>query len=133
MKKLSTTSELNSLRNSLIRIRNQNKPVITICGETSCQASGCSKIIKAIRHEMKKQNLENKVDIRVTGCHGFCEKGPIVVIYPSKIFYPNVKSDDVSRIISETVVKNNILDDLLYIDPETNKKIILEYCLEVMD
>jgi len=126
MNKLTNSEELDSFRLSLIKKRKPKKPVITICGGTGCQASGCNKIINVIKDEITKQNLENKIDIRITGCHGFCEKGPMIVIYPSKIFYPNVKSDDVSRIISETVVKNKILNDLLYIDPQTNEKIIYE-------
>ncbi|GAG31861.1 unnamed protein product, partial [marine sediment metagenome] len=60
------------------------------------------------------------------GCHGFCEKGPIIVIYPSKVCYPNVKAKDVSRIVSETVVKNKVIDELLYIAPSTGKKITYE-------
>jgi NADH-quinone oxidoreductase subunit F len=126
MKKLSNPKGLDSFRLSLINKRNPKKPVITICGGTGCQASGCNKIINVIKDEIKKQNLEEKVDVRITGCHGFCEKGPMIVIHPSKIFYPAVKSNDVSRIISDTVVKNQVLDDLLYVDPQTNKKIIYE-------
>ena len=126
MKKLSNPKELEILRETIQEGRDPKKPVITICGGTGCKASGCDNIIKAFKEEIKKQNLQKKIDVRTTGCHGFCEKGPIIVIYPSKICYPMVKSEDVPRIITETVVKNKIIDELLYVDPVSNKKITYE-------
>jgi len=126
MKKVSNPKELEKLRESIKKMRDTNKPVITICGGTGCQASGSEDIIKFFKNEIKKQKLQEKVDIRCTGCHGFCEKGPIAVIYPSKIFYPSVKSKDVSRIITETVLQNKIIEELLYVDPQSGKKITYE-------
>lgn len=126
MKKLANPQELETLRKVVIKKRKTSKKIITICGGTGCQASGCNDIIEKFRTEIKKEKLENKVDIRITGCHGFCEKGPIVVIYPSKIFYPSVKLENVTSILSETIVKNKVLDNLLYTDPKSGKKIIYE-------
>lgn len=126
MKKIATSNELDTLRSGLVKKQNPKKPVITICGGTGCQASGSNKIISVLKKEIKNQKIQDDVDLRITGCHGFCEMGPMIVIYPSKIFYPSVKIKDIQRIISETVVNNNILDDLLYVDPLTNEKIIYE-------
>ena len=60
--------------------------------------------------------------MKVTGCHGFCERGPLMVLYPQKIFYQRVSPDDVSEIIAETVVKGNIINRLLYVDPVSGEK-----------
>jgi NADH-quinone oxidoreductase subunit F len=77
--------------------------------------------------ECKRQGVENKVNIRTTGCHGFCERGPLLVIKPKNIFYQRVNAEDVSEVISETIVKGNIIDRLLYTDPNTGKKITYEH------
>ena len=126
MKKLENTEELEKLAKTIQEGRDPNKPIITICGGTGCKASGCDDIISTFNNEIEKQNLGEKVDIRITGCHGFCEKGPLVVIYPKKICYPRVKDKDVSRIVSETVLMGRVIEELLYIDPISGEKITYE-------
>ncbi len=64
--------------------------------------------------------------VRTTGCHGFCERGPIVVIQPEGIFYQRVQLKDIDEVIAETVINKKILDRLLYVDPKTEEKIIHE-------
>jgi len=83
-------------------------------------------VLEALQAEIKAQATENRVNLRMTGCHGFCERGPLVVIQPKGIFYHGVKVEDVSQIISETVVKGEIIDSLLYVDPGTGQKIAYE-------
>ncbi|MFC1952241.1 NADH-ubiquinone oxidoreductase-F iron-sulfur binding region domain-containing protein [Chloroflexota bacterium] len=126
MNKLRSPEELEALRKSIIKSRKSNKPCITICGGTGCHALGSEGVSAAFTKEIKRQGLENKVDIKVTGCHGFCERGPLVVIKPENIFYQQVNIEDVPEIISETIIKNNTIDRLLYVDPNTGKKIIYE-------
>jgi len=126
MNKLQSPGELEQLKKTIKEGRDPNKPIITICGGTGCKASGCDDIIDTFRDEIEKQKLEEKVDVRITGCHGFCEKGPLVVIYPKKICYPRVKGKDVSRIVSETVLKDQVIEELLYVDPISGEKITYE-------
>ena len=126
MVKITNPEELHEMRNRIQKERDPNKTVITICGGTGCHASGASGIIETFEDEIKEQGLEGDVEIRITGCHGFCEKGPIVVVYPDKVFYPNVKTVDISRILSETVAKNEIIEDMLYVDPASGEKITYE-------
>ena len=126
MNKLSSPDELEKLRKSIIKRRDPNKPCVTICGGTGCLALRGERVITAFNQEIKRQRLETKVDVRVTGCPGFCERGPLVVIKPQNIFYQRVGEEDVPEIISETVLKGNIIDRLLYPDPNTGKKIIYE-------
>ncbi|UCC90611.1 MAG: NADH-quinone oxidoreductase subunit NuoF [Dehalococcoidia bacterium] len=127
MNRISSPDELERIRKSIIKQRDPNKPCITICSGTGCHAYGCERVAAAFQQEVKQQGVEAKVDVKATGCHGFCERGTLVVIKPQNIFYQRVKVEDVPEIVSETVVKSNIIDRLLYTDPNTGKKIIHEH------
>jgi len=89
-------------------------------------ALGSGDVINTFKQEMQENGLDSKVDLRVTGCRGFCERGPHVVTHPEGILYQRVKQEDVAEIVSETLLKGNIVDRLLYVDPETGKKIVHE-------
>ncbi|MFX0069423.1 MAG: NAD(P)H-dependent oxidoreductase subunit E, partial [Candidatus Hodarchaeota archaeon] len=117
---------LKELKNSILQERDPRKPYITICGGTGCHGYACEKVIAAVENEIERQNLKDIVNMRVTGCHGFCERGPIVVIYPKKVFYQRVTVDDVAEIISQTITNGNIIERLLYVDPNTGVKFIHE-------
>ncbi len=117
---------LDNLRTRIKNERSSNIPCITICNGTGCHAFGSEKVIQAFSDEIKKRNLTGKVAIRKTGCHGFCEQGPIIVIHPEGIFYPKVKIEDVQEIVSDTILKKKLINRLLYIDPNTGEKIIYE-------
>ena len=120
------TTELNKLREEISESRKKRKTCITICGGTGCHAYGCLKVAQAFRDEIEKQDLQDLVDVRTTGCHGFCERGPIVVIQPKGIFYQRVKLEDIKEVIAETIIGKKIVDRLLYIEPKTKEKIICE-------
>jgi NADH-quinone oxidoreductase subunit F len=125
--RLSSPQGLEELRTSIIKSRDAQKPCITVCGGTGCHSFGSEGVTEAFEKEIKRQKLGDKIDIKVTGCHGFCEKGPVVVIKPKNIFYQQVKAEDIPEIVSETIVKGNIVDRLLYTDPATGKKITYEH------
>lgn len=112
--------ELESLRREIIAGRDTNKPRITVCGGTGCHASGCVDVADAFKSALKSNGSEDSVDLIVTGCHGFCERGPIVLVHPGEIFYQKVTPQDVDEIITETVEKGKLIDRLLYRDPVTN-------------
>jgi NADH-quinone oxidoreductase subunit F len=127
MKKLRSAKELSSFRDRLEKARDPKKPCIVICAGTGCLAYGTQKLIDNFKAEIKKQNLEGAVDVRTSGCHGFCERGPLVVIRPKMIFYQRVKLDDAAEIIAKTVLKDEIIDRLVYRDPITKEKILYEH------
>ena len=127
MTKLKSTSELEKLRKKIISEKDPKKRCIAVCSGTGCLASGSKHLSEVFQDELKKHKLSGKIDIRKTGCHGFCEKGPIVLIYPDEICYLKVKATDVSDIISQTINEGKIVDRLLYTDPNTGKKIAKEY------
>ena len=100
------------------------KKFVTICAGTGCRAYGSLKVKEALEAEIKKTEYE--VDVLATGCLGFCEKGPMVVIHPDKYFYQSVKVEDVPEIVSKTVGKGEVISRLLYRHPETQKTLFRE-------
>jgi len=126
MPQIKSLAELEELREAILTKRDSNKPCITVCSGTGCHAYTSEKVADAFKEEIEKRGLEGEVDIRRTGCHGFCAKGPLVVIYPEEICYLQVKPEDISDIISQTIVEKKIVDRLLYTDPNTGEKIVRE-------
>jgi len=108
-KRLGNTAELENLRQSILSERDPNRTCISICAGTGCRASGAEAVIDAFLDEIERRELQVNVALRETGCPGFCERGPLVVILPKKIFYQRVKPEDVPEIISETVLQGNIV------------------------
>jgi len=127
MMKLKSAQELAKLQERLRKGRDPKKPCIVICGGTGCLAYGTQKLIDNFKAEIGKRKLEGTIDVRTSGCHGFCERGPLVVIQPKGIFYQRVKLDDAAEIIEKTVLKDEIIDRLVYRDPVTKEKILYEH------
>ena len=126
MSQINSPAELEDFRKGILSKRDPNKPCITLCSGSACHATGSGEVAKSLEEELEKQGLSAEVDIRKTGCHGFCERGPIIVIYPDEICYFQIEPDDVPEIISETIKKKKIIERLLCTDPSINEKIIRE-------
>jgi len=126
MTKFSQPNDLEQYRQTLQKQRDTKKTCISICSGTGCHAYASEKVVSAFEDQLKKQNLTNMVDMKRTGCHGFCEKGPIVVIHPHNYCYVKVKPEDVTEIITQTIQQGKPVNRLLYEDPELGKKIVLE-------
>ncbi|MFC1532016.1 NADH-ubiquinone oxidoreductase-F iron-sulfur binding region domain-containing protein [Thermodesulfobacteriota bacterium] len=126
MTKINTIVALEALRKKLQNYRKGFKSSLTLCGGTGCQASRAQDLISAVKDELINQGLEKSVLMRATGCHGFCEQGPIVVIEPGNIFYCHVLPDDAHEIITKTVCKGEIVERLIYTDPVSGEKIQTE-------
>ena len=122
MPRINSPVELEALRKDILSRRDPDKPCITLCSGTACHATGSKEVALAIEQEMKDQGLISQIDFRKTGCHGFCEKGPIVVIDPEGICYLQVTPEDVPEIIASTVKDNKVVDRLIFTDPNTGEK-----------
>jgi NADH-quinone oxidoreductase subunit F len=96
---------------------------VLICGGTGCTSSGSHEVMDAFREELRNQKLDREVLIVPTGCHGMCEMGPIVVVYPEGTFYCRVKAEDVKEIVSEHLLKGRIVPRLLYTVSEEAPKV----------
>lgn len=126
MKNRITPKKLEKIKIEIQNSRRTEKTYITVCGGTGCHAYGCMRVAEAFKEEIQRQNLTDKAEVRITGCHGFCERGPIVVIKPDGIFYQRIQLKDIKEVISETLINKKTVDRLLYVDPMTEKRILLE-------
>jgi len=126
MPRINSPAELEEFRKGLLSKRDPNKPCITLCSGSACHASGSKDVARSLEEEIEKQGLRAEVDIRKTGCHGFCERGPIIVIHPEEICYLQIAPEDVPEIVSETIKGKKVIERLLYTDPSTNEKIVHE-------
>jgi NADH:ubiquinone oxidoreductase subunit F (NADH-binding)/(2Fe-2S) ferredoxin len=116
---------LEELRKKILSTRDPNKLCITLSSGTCGRAYGSDKVAVAFVDELRKQGLEEKIDFRETGCLGFCEREPLVIIFPKRICYCNVSIDDVPEIVDKTV-RGKIVERLLYTDPASGEKIAYE-------
>lgn len=123
MIKLNSPYDLEILRESIVSKRDSNRTCVTVCSGTGCLAYGSHDIFKEFRLEIEKQRLGEEVDLRRTGCHGFCGRGPLIVIFPEKICYLGAQKEDVADIVSKTLVDKELVDRLLYKDFETGEQI----------
>jgi NADH-quinone oxidoreductase subunit F len=107
------------------KTREDRKVEVLVCAGTGCLASGSLEVMEALEEEIKKRRLAAKLKLHIkgTGCHGFCEKGPLVVIQPQGIFYQRVKPRDAADIAAKTLAKGEIINKLLYKDPTTKERV----------
>ncbi|HNW56867.1 MAG TPA: NADH-ubiquinone oxidoreductase-F iron-sulfur binding region domain-containing protein [Bacteroidales bacterium] len=90
---------------------------LLVCGGTGCHSSESDAIVCNLRDELEAKGLTDKVQVILTGCFGFCEKGPIVKVMPDNTFYVQVKPEDAQTIVEEHVIKGRKVTRLLYKDP----------------
>jgi len=96
---------------------------LLVCGGTGCKASESEQIRDNLLAEIERNDLNDEVQVVMTGCFGFCEKGPIVKVLPDNTFYVQVKPEDAATIVEEHLVKGRKVNDLLYKDPDTDEPI----------
>jgi NADP-reducing hydrogenase subunit HndC len=99
------------------------KTHLLVCGGTGCRASESEAILANLKATVAERGLETEVQVVMTGCFGFCEKGPIVKVIPDNTFYTQVKASDAAEIIDEHVIKGRKVTRLLYVDPENKEHI----------
>jgi NADH-quinone oxidoreductase subunit F len=126
MARINSPSELETLRQEISAKRDADKPCVSICAGAGCLASGADQVIEAFEKEIAAQGLETKVDTKGTGCPGFCERGPVVVIYPEEICYLQVKPEDVPEIVGQTIKEKKVVERLLFVDPVSGEKAVRE-------
>jgi NADH-quinone oxidoreductase subunit F len=122
MKKLSHPDHLRDWKVRILEERPAVEKTVVVTSGTCGQASGSIGIIEAFRSEIAARGLEKKIGLEITGCHGFCEMEPSIVIYPDGIFYPKLEPKDVPAIVERTLLKSAPVADLEYEDPATGKR-----------
>ncbi|MDI6793085.1 MAG: NADH-ubiquinone oxidoreductase-F iron-sulfur binding region domain-containing protein [bacterium] len=126
MSAITSIADLQKLAEKKSRENQAYSKIVTLCAGTGCCASGCLPVLASLRDELEAQGLAQKIKIRTTGCHGFCEQGPLMVIEPGNTFYRWIKVEDVPEIVCETLGQDKIIERLEYIDPASGKKVSCE-------
>jgi len=96
---------------------------LLVCGGTGCTSSDSLKLLDHLNESIKQHGLSEEVEVVVTGCFGFCEKGPIIKVYPDGVFYVSVKPEDAEDIVTEHIIKGRQIDRLLFTDPHGKGKL----------
>ena len=124
--KLTNLKELNSVKSAVLQEIDDSKCRILICAGTGCLAGGSGLIYERILELVKGiDNVEvefapeiahkkGEVGVKKSGCHGFCEMGPLMRIEPQGILYTKVKLSDCEEIFEKTILKGEIVNRLLY-------------------
>ena len=123
--RLETSSDLAEFRRQLAAAGESKRIGISVCAGTGCRAQGSMALFEEFRRELDERGLSD-VEVRATGCHGFCERGPLVVIFPREIFYHGMKVDDVAAVIEKTIQNDEPVESLLFKDPATKTKCLTE-------
>jgi NADH-quinone oxidoreductase subunit F len=120
--RLNSIAALRSLHAIILSDRDPLLPTIVIPAGTCGQASGANDLIRATKRELLVKRLTEKVRLRVTGCHGFCQMEPSVLIEPQGTFYPRLRMEQIPQIV-DAAVRGEVVRDLLYKNPATGEQI----------
>ena len=124
--KLTTIQALSELHQEYSKLLTKEKKTVSVCGGTGCRANRALEVVAAFRKELSNGRPVAEVMLKETGCHGLCEKGPLVVIRPQNIFYQMVTPEDVPAIVEKTLINGEVIEPLLYQVPDTGEKITQE-------
>ncbi len=94
---------------------------VLVCGGTGCTSSGSVKLRQKLAEELKRQGLEDEVEVVQTGCFGLCALGPIMIVYPDGTFYNSVTEDEIPEIVEEHLLKGRPVDRMVYKDTGTEE------------
>ncbi len=95
---------------------------VLVCTGTGCSSSGSWNLLEELQKELVSAGLEEEYQALPTGCLGFCQMGPVLVVYPEGIFYCQVQKKDVREIVQEHFRRGRVVERLLYTNPATGNK-----------
>jgi NADH-quinone oxidoreductase subunit F len=121
--RIASPKALDKLRTECQKEQQKHPRKLMVCCGPGCLANGAAEIVSEFKAQLKKKRIKgfDVEAMKETGCHGFCEQGPLVVVEPQGTFYTRVKKKDVERIVEETLRNNKIVDNLLYTHPIEKK------------
>jgi NADP-reducing hydrogenase subunit HndC len=122
MARIGSPAELEELRSGILAERDPAKPRITLCCGSACLATGSNEVAAGMTAELETQGLGDQVELRKTGCRGFCERGPVVVTHPDESCYLQVQPEDAAEIVGRSTNGHEAIDRLLYADPGSGEK-----------
>ncbi|MBN2206418.1 MAG: NADH-quinone oxidoreductase subunit NuoF [Candidatus Aminicenantes bacterium] len=101
----------------------QHRTHLLVCAGTGCVSCGSFKIKEALEQEVLKRNLQDEVLVIATGCNGFCERGPILLVQPDGVFYQKLTVEDIPRLVEEHLLKGRPVKKLMYVPPAKKEPI----------
>ena len=124
-KKISGPQELAQYRQTLVEGMDPSAPRIRVCCGTGCKAVGSLDVLEALKTAVAAAGVDVKVvpEIKRTGCHGFCSRGPLLTLQPQDLFYQRVKPEDTEEIVRKTVVGGEVIPRFLYKPPGSKETI----------
>ena len=123
MSRLNKPADLKKLKKEVVAQRNAKKTWLAVCAGTGCRAYGAEALADSFEEEIAKRGIGKTVGVRRTGCHGFCERGPLVVIQPEDTCYLGAKPKDVPAIIDKLTTGEGNVEKLLFLDEESGTRI----------
>ena len=93
---------------------------LMICGATGCLSSGSNAVEEALVEELEKHGIKDNYRLVMGGCPGFCEVGPIIVVYPDEVFYCRLKPKDMAELVEKHLAGGEIVERLLYKGPDVD-------------
>ncbi len=117
MTKLQSPEDLAALREQFVSQRDSFTSRVILSSGTCGQAAGALAVQKALEEHLDSSGLSDRVDLRITGCLGFCQQEPLLLVEPLDVIYCRVKPEDVGEIVSESLGKGNVIERLLCTDP----------------
>jgi len=123
MNRLQSAAELENFRAGILVARDPAKPCIAVCAGAACHGLDSARVARAFEAEVAKLDPGAGVELRVTGCHGYCEKGPNVVVGPDEVCYFEVKPEDVPEIVARTLT-GEVVERLVYVHPDTGDRAV---------
>jgi NADH:ubiquinone oxidoreductase subunit F (NADH-binding)/(2Fe-2S) ferredoxin len=101
-------------------MNNKSTTCISVCSDSGCLSGGGEVVRKALCDSLNRKGLINQVEVRTTGCFGFCEQGPIIILRPDETFYVRVKPQDADEVVEKHILGGELIERLLYRDPVTD-------------
>jgi NADH:ubiquinone oxidoreductase subunit F (NADH-binding)/(2Fe-2S) ferredoxin/NAD-dependent dihydropyrimidine dehydrogenase PreA subunit len=121
-RRIESAGKLEELRKSLLAQRAGRAMTVAVGAGTCCIAKGSLRVYERFKQLLKAEGADSMVNLQLSGCHGFCEHDPLVIIQPGDIVYMDVKEKDVADIVSKTIGHGEIIERLLYLDATTGER-----------
>ncbi|MBV9085846.1 MAG: NADH-quinone oxidoreductase subunit NuoF [Acidobacteriaceae bacterium] len=123
MTRLKSVEELEAFRRQCRAQRDPKRPCLTVCAGSGCTAAGAHDVLTGLKKALEKKGLADMVDVKSTGCHGFCERGPVMLVWPDGTFYNRVAPADATAIVNSITNGHVPVEKLLYVDPVTGQRV----------
>jgi NADH-quinone oxidoreductase subunit F len=123
MSRVETAADLEKLRERIVGQRKSRQTWLAVCAGTGCRAYGAEALAASLEEEIEKRGISDKIGVRRTGCHGFCERGPLVVVQPSDICYIGTQIKNIPDILDKLSEGTDSVDRLLYLDEDSGKRL----------